>query len=1247
MKWITALSLDQWADTIQAKSSFPGLVADLIRASAAHISSYRFPTDDKGQVRGFDGNLVAKGAPPFVPDGESIWEFGVTKDYEGKANSDFNTRVTAVDPEKRRNTTFVFVTPRTWNKVNRQLVDWLQEKRDLNEWKAVEFIDGSMLENWLDSHPAVAARYARQVLRTTPPSGALSTDEFWEEFSTRFSRPLIEEVLLCGREQLAEELLNQLSEPRGRAGFAADSPDEVIAFAVAAIRKADPARRFLLESRAIVVDSLEAVRHLSTLDGLIFLPRGQARSAVGRLAIKGMTVVTAGADDVPGAQVPLPRPSMSALGKAFSGMGYTEAEGYELARKCGRSLAVLARLEPSGARERPEWMNLGPELMPALLAGAWNASTPADRAIVMAIGGTQNYDAFETPLRQLTILKDPPLDKVDDVWKLRASVDAFVNLGHLIGQMHLERLKAAAKEVFGKVIPPPKPDDLFRPPRSQDELHSSWLREGLMTTLLHIATLHSQARLTIPGMTPQQFVDDIVRELPGLSADYRLLASLQDNLPLLAEAAPDPFLEALERLLEGGSDALRPIFAEGSSMFSPRSAHVALVWSLEVLAWDPAFLGRVSMVLARLAEIDPGGSLSNRPINTLRSIFLSWCPNTRASSRQRIAALRHIVKNVPAISWELLVKLLPKVSDTSDVTRKPTIRESDDPNSEKLTYGIVWENQNAIVEMAVQLAENDPERLIKLISSFSQFRPEPYQLSLEAIERYLEDPDANERTLVWNALSKEAKRQSKFANTDWSIKGAALAKMEAIVERFKPLESMQSSTWLFDEWMPQVSESSEGEIDLEAIQDARAASLKAIYTKDGVQGIMTVYRAAKQPNSVAEALHLLTLPMHELQALLVMAHKSEMEGFVSAISSVGLGRFDGTWLGAIQEIVDAENLPPGSIAAFFLNAPDSPKTWEQVQHFGHSVTSAYWTSKHPFVFTGPTDNLLFAMKQYIDAGRPMAALKAAHQRLSIVPTSMLLHLLDIAVDEINATGGDGTMTIFYIEQVFTELDNRPEVTTEEIATRELAYLPCFDHRDKPLALHRLMVSSPETYMSAICAVFKPSTAQMPELSKAEQRMASSAYRLLGKLTVLPGQEGETLDFAPLLKWCARVRELAVEFDRADITDIYIGHLLAHAPSSDKDNAWPHLAVRKLLEELQSEEVENGIIIERHNMRGVFTRSIDEGGAQERVLEKQALVWADAMPEFPRASAMLRNLAESWGHSAKQADLRAEQSALRY
>ena len=68
------------------------MIADLIRASARNISNIRFPNGDKGQVRGFDGILEAVGVQPYVPDGLSIWEFGVNASAASKAESDFNKR---------------------------------------------------------------------------------------------------------------------------------------------------------------------------------------------------------------------------------------------------------------------------------------------------------------------------------------------------------------------------------------------------------------------------------------------------------------------------------------------------------------------------------------------------------------------------------------------------------------------------------------------------------------------------------------------------------------------------------------------------------------------------------------------------------------------------------------------------------------------------------------------------------------------------------------------------------------------------------------------------------------------------------------------------------------------------------------------------------------------------------------------------------------------------------------------------
>jgi predicted exporter len=73
-----------------------------------------------------------------------------------------------------------------------------------------------MIEDWLDQCPALAARIARrQMLSVMPATGVQSTDEFWEDYSFRFRPALTEKALLAGREDQANQLVNQLATTSG------------------------------------------------------------------------------------------------------------------------------------------------------------------------------------------------------------------------------------------------------------------------------------------------------------------------------------------------------------------------------------------------------------------------------------------------------------------------------------------------------------------------------------------------------------------------------------------------------------------------------------------------------------------------------------------------------------------------------------------------------------------------------------------------------------------------------------------------------------------------------------------------------------------------------------------------------------------------------------------------------------------------------------------------------------------------
>lgn len=1251
MRWISALNLQQWADTLSARTVFPGMIADLIRASADNIASIRFPNGDKGQVRGFDGTLEAIGVPPYIPDGLSIWEFGVSDGATTKANSDYKKRTAEVDEATRKVSTFVFVTPRTWDNQNQKLVAWINDKKKLLEWKDVVYLDGAMVEDWLAQCPAVAARYARYELRHLPAIGARSTEEFWDEYSTRFEPPLVEQVLLAGRAEQAVSLIQQLGEGVSRLLYAADSPDEVIAFAIAAIRSADPSVRFFLEAKALVVETEESARQLASIEGLVFFPRAKARNLTGLLAQKGPTIVSAGADDKKHDHEVLIRPTSLDLGNALTSMGFSEQEGYDIARRCGRSLAVLARQKPSGTAARPEWQDNGAQLIPALLAGAWHALTKSDQDIVCVLAASEKYNDFEAPLRMLTKLQDPPIDHVSGVWAMRASVDAFVYLGHLIGPEHLERFAEAARIVFSQIDDFPKAEDKFKPFSERiADTHSRWLRDGMMNTLLHMSVLHEQAEFVVDGMTPQAFVNNVVRSIPGLSSDYRLMASLQDQLALLAEAAPSPFLEALECLLEGDAAGIRPIFEEHKGLISPSSYHYGILWGLELLAWDPQLLLRVSLCLARLAEVDPGGSVSNRPINSLRTIFLSWSPNTSATAKQRRAALGYILRQVPSIAWMLITKLLPSSYDSSTPTQRPTFREFGDRNAEVLTYGLVWESQIFIIDMGIQHAGLDPERWVILINAIANFPKQALENLTKELNEVLMRIEPEARFVIWDALRKEVRKHRACAHLDWALSEEVLAQFDLLIDSFTPQSIVERSIWLFDDWSPYILGKIESDSDpAKMIESARQEAILEIMKEEGVSGLIELAKKVKLPQHVAAATRILEMDFDSLADFFTrsLCMQPSLNAVSNQIMVDGVSRFGSNWMSFSRTLMLNKEIEPKLIVSIITSLEETMETWNYVREFGGTINDTYWQLKQPFFIRGSVDELLFAVQNYFLYNRPLAALDAASQRMFDLPSSILVLLLDKAVNEINESkNASSFIGLYNIGEAFKELRSRVDVSPNKVAELELRYLPVIGNSDQSLTLHSLIVEQPTLFINAICTVFKPASGEPIALPEEAKQLVLATYELLNGLRLLPGQTGSEVDQQTLLNWCTEVRELAVEVDRVKITDQKIGGLLAHAPSSPKDNVWPHESVRSVIEQLASSEVENGLTLERFNMRGVYSKAIGEGGRQERVLAQQAKEWAESMPDYPRTAAVLMRISERWLVQARQEDQSAARESLR-
>ncbi len=100
----------------------------------------------------------------------AVWEMGVDKDPRKKAEEDFDDRTKTPDDLDKKQTTFVFVTPRKWQEKE----EWRRAKEALGVWKEVRVYDSASLEEWLEQAPVVNAWLA-EVLGKKPPGASPSS----------------------------------------------------------------------------------------------------------------------------------------------------------------------------------------------------------------------------------------------------------------------------------------------------------------------------------------------------------------------------------------------------------------------------------------------------------------------------------------------------------------------------------------------------------------------------------------------------------------------------------------------------------------------------------------------------------------------------------------------------------------------------------------------------------------------------------------------------------------------------------------------------------------------------------------------------------------------------------------------------------------------------------------------------------------------------------------------------------------
>lgn len=197
----------------------------------------------------------------------------------------------------------------------------------------------------------------------------------------------------------------------------------------------------------------------------------------------------------------------------------------------------------------------------------------------------KDTDQWISSIREASLLPETPVQQKDGRWKVAERLEAWKAIGPRIFDEYLDRFQRVSVEVLRERDPQ---FDLAPDQRYAASIHGKVMKHS------HHLRIGMAETLALLGSYPEYLTSCSFGKAEGTARlsvrailedeDWELWASLNDVLPLLAEAAPKEFLDAIENSLSSDPCPFDEVFAQEGSGITGNNYMTGLLWALETLA---------------------------------------------------------------------------------------------------------------------------------------------------------------------------------------------------------------------------------------------------------------------------------------------------------------------------------------------------------------------------------------------------------------------------------------------------------------------------------------------------------------------------------------------------------------------------------------------------------------------------------------------------------------------------------------
>jgi hypothetical protein len=1259
---INSTDLNMWASRLESQAKLPQLLRRLARTTTPDIEKLSFSSDESIQLEGFDGWLEANKGNDFVPAGLSVWELGVSRNIKKKADEDYDKRSNIPkdkagndmdDPIKfdRKTAIYIFVTPRRWSSKE----DWIEAKNKEGKWREVRAYDANDLEAWLEMAPAV--HIWASILMGKSLEGIVDIENHWLEWAAVTNPETTPSLVLCDRHNEVKEIQSWLQGPASIFSLKAETEQEAVAFLSACIESLPDGAKTAHKARGLVVSNEAEWRHLSAFtEPLLLVSILPDRSAVSFALKKGHHVfIPLGLNEsAANATATLSRPNRAAVYQALAGMDISVSRIDELATLGRRSLSALRRrLALNASAVTPKWSTHSNSctLLPALMVGSWDEANKNDCEIVSRLG-RQDYSDFRKTCQNWANVPYPFIRSVGSIWMVISMWDSWGLMSRFITSCDLLLFKEIALEVLEKADPALGINILM----GKETHHSNVMRSGIAAAILILAS-QSGFNYIDSNNKGQSWADEIIGELFSKVSTWEQWATLDHVLVSLAEASPLRFLDAVDTILTGHKPIAECLFEQEDSTFS-RPLHTGLLWALETLAWSPDYLQRVAVQLAKLTVLDrdsnKAGKYTNRPKNSLISIFRHDWPCTSASADERIRVIDQLRQANSIVAWNLVVGILHSRHGLITETPKPTYRDWGADNRTEVAWSEIHSFAEMLFDRLLLDLGVDEERWASILSLLDRIPNNKIdELLIKLDEVSTTSGVASLRGVIQHELRKIITGHISYPESAWAMSSDQIAKLREAYEKLNSEDLVLLYAWQFgiekNFMIPRGSDWKEYE---EKILGIRTRSILEIFKLGGINEIIRLAKQSEEPGLVG----LITSSCIQLGSVdaenefLRQNLQSDEYNLVSLAQGYirALSNTETNWLNDKLGSDFTKSLSATGHAKFYLSLPSEPAIWKRLEAAHKETQEFYWTKvgiwNHVKLIK---EDLQYFIQQLANHDRLTEAIHHAatysYNDADRLPVEFLMSLIERGIGGEHPLHVDWGQLTHEIPQLLSVIEASGEISDQRLGPLELLFLSFLDYSPyQPKALIRELVAQPSLFSNLITLAYKSDNEDEEKPSDSRVLNARKAHEILLIWKTIPGMDSQNnINESELAQWVEDAKGFVHASGHGNIGEYYIGKLLSNSPYGT-DKQWPHEAIRPVIEAVMSEHLALGFHNGTINNRGVTTRGLTEGGRQEREIAASYKGYAlDFLGTWPRTSRMLSKLAEYYEQLGIQQDDRAD------